>query len=162
MSEMRNVKTNDSGEPRVLDFSSVRVASDIEVHLLAALREVQAARAQGQRSGSGPSFEPDVEAALKRIKSFRRKRDRILGKSLFSDPAWEILLDLYAAQLAMHRVSVSSAVIASLSPHTTGLRWLTNLEKEGLIERKHDPLDARRTFVQLSKVGVSKMQQLFS
>lgn len=75
----------------------------------------------------------------------RNTRASIFGATdLFQDPAWDILLDLYAAHLEGRSVSVSSACIASMVPPTTALRWITVLEKRGLVLRANDDLDARR------------------
>jgi DNA-binding MarR family transcriptional regulator len=72
---------------------------------------------------------------------------------LFSDPAWDILLDILANEGRLNRVAVSSACIASCVPATTALRWLSTLEDHGLIERQPDPADARRTFISLTRKG---------
>jgi DNA-binding MarR family transcriptional regulator len=81
----------------------------------------------------------------------RRNRSRYLPPELFADPAWDILLDLLRAELADEQISVSSVCIAADLPPTTGLRWLKALEQQGLVVRECDPLDARRTFVALSR-----------
>lgn len=98
----------------------------------------------------------------KRTYANRRKRDTILGNpSLLGEPAWDILLDLYIAQVESQEVSVSSACIGSASPPTTGLRWLGVLQQEGLIMRISDPSDQRRVLVKLSPVGIECMERYF-
>lgn len=88
----------------------------------------------------------------------RVRRGVFFSPRLFADPAWDMLLELYAAQLEQKRVSVSSLGIAAGVPPTTALRWITELLKEGLIEKTKDPLDARRTFVDLSTIGSQAMR----
>src|SRR5690606_24209072 len=62
----------------------------------------------------------------------RRLRDEFLPGDLFADPAWDMLLDLFAARLEQERVSVSSLCIASAVPPTTALRWIRTLTEKGL------------------------------
>ena len=93
----------------------------------------------------------------------RRDRDTFFGgKSLFGEPAWDILLDLYASELMGKRISVTSACIASCTPTTTALRWLAELEGQGLVFRDLDTKDKRRIFVCLTDDGRSRMGAYFS
>jgi len=80
----------------------------------------------------------------------RRMRDQFFESALFADPAWDMLLDLFAARLEHARVSVSSLCIAAAVPPTTALRWISTLSEACLIEREADPLDRRRAFIRLS------------
>jgi hypothetical protein len=91
----------------------------------------------------------------------RRLRERYFTAALFADPAWDILLDLYAAHLRGRRVSITSAGIAAHVPGTTALRWITLLEKRGLIFRRADRNDARRYFVTLSDGARQQMENYF-
>lgn len=88
----------------------------------------------------------------------RVRRGIFFSPRLFADPAWDMLLELYTAQLEQKRVSVSSLGIASGVPPTTALRWIAELQKDGFITKSKDPLDARRTFVELSRVGSRAMR----
>lgn len=93
----------------------------------------------------------------------RRKRTTIFGDpELFGEPAWDILLDLYIAQVEEKSVSVSSACIGSASPPTTGLRWLGVLADQGLLEREHDPQDQRRVLVRLTEKALDMMDDYFA
>lgn len=93
----------------------------------------------------------------------RRIRDRIFDDpALFGEAAWDILLDLLAAEMTGTRLSVSSACIGSNVPSTTALRWLTILEERGLISRESDVSDRRRAFVRITPDGVRKMKSFFS
>jgi DNA-binding MarR family transcriptional regulator len=88
----------------------------------------------------------------------REERDRIFGADLFFDPAWNILLDLYISERKGMMVSVSSMCIASKVPSTTALRWLTLIEKRGLIGRRPDDYDRRRSFLFLTDEGRKKIE----
>jgi DNA-binding MarR family transcriptional regulator len=92
----------------------------------------------------------------------RRLRETVFEEDLFSDPAWDMLLDLYAAQLEQQRVSVSSLQIASVVPSTTALRWLARLERNGLVARLADRFDARRVLVRLTDKGLTLMDRYWS
>jgi hypothetical protein len=80
----------------------------------------------------------------------RRLRDQFFGLGLFEDPAWDMLLDLFAAELERVQVSVSSLCIAAAVPPTTALRWIARMTDAGLFERRPDPFDRRRAFMALS------------
>lgn len=88
----------------------------------------------------------------------RRLRERILPAELFADPAWDILLDLFAAGLEGKIVSISSACIASAVPPTTALRWLNKLEEMGMVQRTDDAEDARRAYVQITPTAQDAIQ----
>ncbi|VVT24527.1 conserved hypothetical protein [Sphingomonas sp. EC-HK361] len=88
----------------------------------------------------------------------RRLRDRIVGEGLFEDPAWDMLLDLFAAHLERAQVSVSSLCIAAAVAPTTALRWIGRMTQAGLIERHPDPFDKRRVFMALTADAQAKMR----
>jgi DNA-binding MarR family transcriptional regulator len=85
----------------------------------------------------------------------------LFAPELFADPAWDMLLELYALHLEQKRVSVSSLCIAAYVPPTTALRWVAKLEEEGLATRMEDPRDGRRTWIELSAVGIERMERYF-
>ena len=96
-------------------------------------------------------------AAIRHAIRTRRLRTTFFGDGLFEDPAWDMLLDLYAAELEGGRVSVSSLCIAANVAPTTALRWIGRLAEVGLFERRPDPLDRRRAFIALSARGTAAM-----
>ena len=112
--------------------------------------------------GPAPSIDADDGAidpqAIRAALRARRLRDGFFGDGLFEDPAWDMLLDLFAAELEGKRVSISSLCIAAAVAPTTALRWLNRLVAEGLLERRPDPRDKRRAFVALSARGSGAMR----
>jgi hypothetical protein len=84
-------------------------------------------------------------------------RQNYFPEGLFSDPAWDMLLDLTYARLTGKRVSVSSLCIASRVPATTALRRISDLVSQGLATRIRDENDGRRVFVDLTEDGFSRM-----
>ncbi len=115
------------------------------------------------RSNTAEAIEREAtHKRLRRILRARRVRAEFFDGDLFADPAWDILLELYACELAQRRMSVSDVCIASAVPATTALRWIRTLEHRGLVERRHDPHDGRRVFVQLSDAGSSAVKDFLS
>lgn len=96
---------------------------------------------------------------VKELQKQRARRSEIIKSSLFSDPAWDILLDLMAARLSNQTVSVSSACAAAQVPFSTGLRYVNRLVKADLAARYNDPNDRRRDLLRLSDQGFRLMDQ---
>jgi DNA-binding transcriptional ArsR family regulator len=95
--------------------------------------------------------DPDVSAdSVSWVIGARRQRGRYLSEELFADPAWDMLLDLFHAEVGQRKVCVSSLCIASGVPQTTALRWLKELVEQGLVTRRSDPVDGRRVYVELA------------
>jgi hypothetical protein len=92
----------------------------------------------------------------------RRERDLHFDSALFADPAWDMLLDLYAARLEERPVSVSSLCTAAAVPPTTALRWITVLCSQGLIVRTPDAVDARRIFVTMTDDAFDRLSAYFA
>jgi FixJ family two-component response regulator len=85
-------------------------------------------------------------------------RDEYFG-SLFCDPAWNIMLELYQAKMQDNPISVKRACIAAKVPATTALRRIAELESAGMIEKHADGLDKRRLLVQLTPPAYSRMAE---
>ena len=109
--------------------------------------------------GSQKSIIPLV--TVKNAINARRLRTRYFNAELFADPAWDMLLDLFRAEIAQHRVSVSSLASAAAVPATTALRWITTMTDAGLFLRRADPTDARRVFLELSSTASDAMRAYF-
>lgn len=105
---------------------------------------------------------PLDSASVRRVIRRRKERQKYFPANLFADPAWDMLLDLAAAKVERKRVSITSLCLASGVPMTTALRWLSVLTDKNLIERKEDPADGRRVFVELSEDAFMAMARYFS
>lgn len=88
----------------------------------------------------------------------RRLREEVIGSDLFSDPAWDILLDLYAALGRGVCVEASSVSLIAGVPPSTGRRWVSKLIDLGLIERAKGQPDQRFTYLGLSAKGREIME----
>lgn len=107
----------------------------------------------GARGAAG--FTLAQREVLVRMIDARHERNRRFANrsKLFSDPAWDILIDLLGAELKAARTSITSACAASRVPHTTALRYIRLLETEGLISRRADAEDGRRMFLTVTPHG---------
>jgi DNA-binding MarR family transcriptional regulator len=100
----------------------------------------------------------ELKTLAKEIVRSRRRREKVFGCGLFGEPAWDILLELYAAERTHQRLSVSGACYVSAAPHSTALRWIRKLESDGWVKRNGDPLDGRRSWVELTEYALTKMR----
>ena len=110
-------------------------------------------------TGDLPQISPDAVRAIIRA---RRLRSKFLPEDLFADPAWDMLLDLLQAELVQHRVPVSSLCIAAAVPATTALRWLKTMTDRGLLNRRADPHDGRRIFIEMAPATSRSLRQFFA
>ena len=101
-----------------------------------------------------------VEAVRSAIASRKSRADFFSG-ALFADPAWDMLLELFQAELEQTRVSTSKLCAAAAVPYTTALRWLNTLTDDGLLVRRDDPIDKRRVFIELAPASSEAMRRYF-
>lgn len=94
----------------------------------------------------------------------RKRRVELLGVShdIFSMPAWELLLELFLADLLGKPNSVSTVGLDTSIPQSTVQRWLVVLEKLQLVQRRRDPLDKRRQWVSLTRKAHKALRRYFS
>lgn len=123
--------------------------------------------AMAAASEARPASEKKTDSAeprrkiLKELRAIRGVRSKHFPPDLFSDPCWEMLLDLYDARLAGAEVTVTSLGAASGAPLTTALRRMDALQAHGLIVRIEDKDDKRRTIIRLTDAGVEAGERFF-
>lgn len=126
--------------------------------------EMESSGRQGDsdgRSWAGESRLSGAHASARFVRWVIRSRAirrQFFKEDLFADPAWDMLLELYALECEGRRISVSKLSVAAGVPCTTTLRWIDKLESESLIVRTNDPFDARRVWIGLSDRGVRTMR----
>lgn len=119
--------------------------------------------AGGWRGKPMPISFPDGKArGIREMIWRRRRRESHFPADLFADPAWDMLLDLYASYYERKTVSVSSLCIAAAVPATTALRWIKTMAEEGFFDRTEDPDDGRRIHIALSEDGRQRMDNYFN
>jgi hypothetical protein len=130
--------------------------------LLAALSQDDTAAAAVASLDAREGGAEAVEAAqIRAVIRARRMRDHFFRGELFADPAWDMLLDLFAARLEKNRVAVSSLCIAAAVPPTTALRWIKSLCDQGIFVRVADPEDGRRVFIELADSAAAALESYF-
>lgn len=102
---------------------------------------------------------PRMETTLRQFIEQRRLRSHCFGSGLFSDPAWDILLELAVAHLNDEAIPISAIAAAADVPATTALRWINVVVDRGLAVRLPDTRDRRRVYVRLSESGWEKMRR---
>lgn len=89
-----------------------------------------------------------TEDQVKSILDIRRERSAIFGEGLFSDPAWDILLELLAARLGRRKTTLSS--LNRIAPKSVIGRWVALLEERGLIACDCNPLRPHQFCIRLN------------
>lgn len=105
----------------------------------------------------------EQRAALSRYLEARKMRAMLLGQNLFSDPAWDILLALFQAELEgsdMTLEKLSETLHLSLS---IVVGQVGAMERRGLlVENRTSPNSRRRRAVRLSPLATDAMASWMS
>jgi DNA-binding MarR family transcriptional regulator len=126
-----------------------------------AIREIEALLDRLRaKEAQQPAPAPGLLERAELMYQERRARDRLFGTDLFGEAAWDMLLDLYIHHGRNTLVPVSSACIGAAVPPSTALRCLGKLEASGLVMRRADVDDRRRSLVTLSDKG-RRMMELY-
>src|SRR5207253_8038317 len=65
------------------------------------------------KSSPRPLNSCEMARLVREIIRSRRKRERIFGGALFGEPVWDMLLELFSAELTERELSISSVCYAS-------------------------------------------------
>lgn len=106
-----------------------------------------------------PIDDAELLKITRKLVRMREQRGQFLNPALFSDPMWDILLDLTSARLEQKTVPVSSVCQAAGVPMSTALRQIRSLVDMGLIRRWSDPLDRRRDLLAINDEAMDAMRQ---
>lgn len=109
-----------------------------------------------------PAARGELVARAKAVLRARRSRARHFNRSIFGEPAWEILLLLFVADAREGRLPVGQLAQSVATPLTTVLRWVGYLEKERLLARKTHPTDKRIAFIELTDQGRESIEAYLS
>lgn len=139
------------------DWISAHPAALGAEHLLSLLpSSVQPQNARSNGSLSDALFER-AESILR----VRRARERLFCRSMFGEPAFELLLCLYV-QSGQKDVSLTSLTRPTGIPYSSALRWIRYLVDKGFVECAESRSDRRSTTIQLTPSGRSVMNEFLS
>lgn len=120
---------------------------------------------QYDRPPMQPGFDHDKERLrnlAKRAFLTRRARSRFFSPAMVGEPAWDMLLVLYATAASHGPHTISKLTAFTGAPPTTGLRWIDYLESQNLVRREDNPTDKRVVFIGISEKGSRAMDAYFS
>lgn len=101
-----------------------------------------------------------IEAAWKEFER-RGRRMQLLPKEMFGEPAWEMLLILYAEQQRT-RLTIARLSDKLDLPPSTALRWLNYLEDRRLVVREPHPTDLRSAILKLTSNAIDALDLYLS
>ena len=121
------------------------------------IRHIDGERASGDGAKSDRNR---VREKAQIVLSERQRRAVFLGKSMFGEPAWDMLLHLYTAD----GMALTAGKLVKLvgHPKSTLLRWAGYLEEKRLIARSNDPTDRRLVWFELAERGKQLLDAYFS
>jgi DNA-binding MarR family transcriptional regulator len=100
------------------------------------------------------------EDHIRSVLASRRGREAAFGRELFCDPAWDMLLELYAAHLAGRAMTLADLVLSIDLPQSTIGRWANAIAARGLLAfRGGEDSEAR---VELTAKGEESMERLMN
>ena len=141
-------------KPDSSDAVALREFADVATELAGNLRHM----ARPGPAGEALAHTKANLATLELLRRLQGARQTIFGDAVMPEPAWEMIAELMRARLAGERLSVTSLALSSQSPATTALRRIEDLIQCGLATRTPDPVDRRRSYVELTPEGAKRMQ----
>lgn len=121
-------------------------------------RKAASRRRRGGVGGKTLSKAAAGDLALELL-SWRRRREQLFGAQLFSEPVWDMMLDLLVHHEQGRLVNVTSLCVASMASFSTALRWIQAMEKEGFIVRVPDAHDRRQILVRPTPEFIARFRQ---
>jgi DNA-binding MarR family transcriptional regulator len=97
------------------------------------------------------------------IVNLRARRVAMFGPQIaanFSDPSWEMSLELFIAHVAKRSISATDLCLTTNVSQSTALRHIAVLVDGGFVVRQTDTRDNRRVVLSLSYLGVCSMRKL--
>ena len=114
------------------------------------------------------SFDPALprdEISAEWIKALmmgRRRRAAIFKTLPLSDPGWDLLLALYALDLANENATITKVALSAAVPLATAQRWLDDLAAAGFITQRRERPKQRNVSVRLTEKGRRAMNAYFT
>lgn len=102
---------------------------------------------------TGPLAHDTLVERARSIFHGRLTRARHFNRSMFGEPAWDILLLLFINDRSDSWLTATRLAELIEQPFSTVVRWIDYLEKERMIERRQDPKDKRISIIGLLDKG---------
>lgn len=105
----------------------------------------------------------DVLVAMARsdLSARQRKRKIFFESEMFGEPAFEILIHAYIAEVERSSVSTTDLCSSASLPISIGVRYISILEQQGLLRRHPSMTDFRITNVSITRLGISKINEYY-
>lgn len=111
--------------------------------------------------GSPPAIKDGILHAARAARKARRERQRIFGETLMSDPAWDILLELFVARIEGRQLRLSQVSSAIGFSEGTLIRWAAQLIEAKLVASSPNAADPKDRILALTDEGVNLMCDYF-
>ena len=104
--------------------------------------------------------QPFVERA-RTILRIRRSRERLLGRAMIGEPAFDLFLMLYVRSQE-GEISLSSLAKSAGVPYSSAVRWITYLIDKGYVSRRGSKSDRRASLVHLTQAGRAVLDEFLA
>ena len=136
------------------DFALSNAVDDLAKRLA----DIEVALARDKMPARSPSDEK-LAALASALSRMRQRRGRQFPAELFSEPGWDMLLDLFINRVRGLRVATTSLCLASNAPQATALRYIAKLEEHGMLRKFAAPEDRRMVLIEISAKGFGLMRK---
>lgn len=92
----------------------------------------------------------------------RRARSGFFSRGLDGEPAWDMLLALYARDAVSAAHTTAQTAEFSVAAPSTALRWIDYLCDQGLLAKEPSPADRRLTLVRLTSKARAQLDSYFA
>ena len=89
----------------------------------------------------------------------RQLRSDYVSSTLFAEPGWDMLLELYVIENSGSTTAASALLPHSPVAKSTKARWLDHLEELRLVRRRAHPLEPETEFVELTDEGIRELER---
>lgn len=119
---------------------------------------------QPDRFGPGniPLLPDSLQDAACYMLRVRKAAKAYFGPAGQTEAAWNLLLALHTMEDAQRGCHIGLAARSADVPHTTALRTLKSLRRDGFVSLRQDPADRRATVVRMTASGEKALWRAFS
>jgi PAS domain S-box-containing protein len=122
---------------------------------------VSASKLASEKATENPNPFRLLERA-KAIVRVRRARDRLLGRAVVGEPAYDLLLALYVSANRRRGVPLTILARSAKVPYSSALRWIAYLEDKGFVSRSQSSSDRRVILIRLTESGVAVLHDFLA